>query len=241
VRGRLDRPAQAQFAAQADEALTVSPYVIVNLARAEFLDSTAIGTLIGLVKRARDAGGELWLVAVPQQIDKVLSLLRLDRFFETRPDVVAALVERREGKAAAPLTAPGPQAAAGVRAHAPSGEADGWTVITMSRRVDATAAPAMLEQGEAALAASPRLILDFSSTVFLASAGMAVMVKLNRLAREAGGEVRAVACSADVARTLKLARLDAVIALYDDVAAATKAAVEVRPELVKAAPARRPS
>jgi N-acetylglucosaminyldiphosphoundecaprenol N-acetyl-beta-D-mannosaminyltransferase len=90
----------------------------------------------------------------------------------------------------------------------------------MPRRFDAASAPQVLQQCSDALAPSGLLVLDFSSTVFLASAGMAVMVRLQRLAKERGGEVRIAGCAPDVQRTLKLTRLDTVLPLYPDVVAA---------------------
>jgi len=219
VQGRLDRGNQAGFVRQAEEALAATSYVIVDLGRAEFLDSSAIGTLVGLTKRVREAGGELWLAAVPAPIGRVLALLRLDRFFEVRPDVATALAERRGQVFRVP---PQPGGDDSVATEIGRHSEAAVNVIAMPRRLDAITTPAVLEQCIAAVARNPRLILDFSLTTFLASAGMAAMIKLNRQAREAGGELRVAGCVGDVLRTLKLTRLDTVIPLYPDIAAAMK-------------------
>ena len=229
LQGRLDRGNQAGFIRQAEEALKVSPYLIVDMVRAEFLDSSAFGTLVSLTKRAREAGGELWLAAVPPQVAKVVALLRLDRFFEIRPDVATVLAERRgkvevkaeakvEVKAEAQVEAKA-EAQVAVKAEAPGSTA---VVIAMPRRLDASTAPAMQAECAAALAPRTRLILDFSQTTFLASAGMAAMIKLHRQAQETGGDVRVACCTGDVLRTLKLTRLDAALPLFSDVDAAMK-------------------
>jgi N-acetylglucosaminyldiphosphoundecaprenol N-acetyl-beta-D-mannosaminyltransferase len=249
LRGRLDRVNQAEFVRQAEEALQLTPYIILDMTRAEFLDSTALGTLVSLTKRAREAGGELWLAAVPEQVLKVVAMIRLDRFFEIRADVAAVLAEyqRKAGRpagappaavvdavvvattTAAPISAP--DAKAGGVAPSPS-----WTprpppaadaavktvVLAMPRRLDASTAPAMQEEALAALAPHTRVILDFAQTTFLASAGMAAMILLNRRAQAAGGELRMAGCAGDVLRTLKLTRLDAALALFADVDAARK-------------------
>jgi N-acetylglucosaminyldiphosphoundecaprenol N-acetyl-beta-D-mannosaminyltransferase len=94
VQGRLERHNQASFAEKATRSLATNPYLIVNLAAAEFLDSAAIGTLVALTKQARDAGGNLWLVNVPGPIARVLTLLRLEQFFEICDDVESALALR---------------------------------------------------------------------------------------------------------------------------------------------------
>jgi N-acetylglucosaminyldiphosphoundecaprenol N-acetyl-beta-D-mannosaminyltransferase len=91
VKGHLDRSNQTRFVESATKALADHPYLIINLAQAEFLDSSVIGTLVALTKQARDAGGNLWLAAVPPAIAQVLTLLRLDQFFTVCDDVESAL------------------------------------------------------------------------------------------------------------------------------------------------------
>ncbi len=203
VRGRLDVHNWPAFAATVEEVWAQTPYLIVNLAEAAFLDSTAMGGLVALSKHARDLGGALRLAAVPPAIARVLALMRLDRFFEVCQDVESALAAHR----AAPEPAPPMQ----------QGK---WTVIRMPQRLDAATEPEMMAQCSAALAASPHLVLDFTPTFFLASAGLAALVKLSRQAREKGGELRIAGCSADCLRVIKLARLDGVLALFADVRAA---------------------
>jgi len=70
------------------------------------------------------------------------------------------------------------------------------------------------------LGRTPFLILDFAATVFLASAGLAALVKIQRLAEEQNGKVRLANCSEDVNRVIQMVRFDKVLSLYKDVAAA---------------------
>ena len=95
VKGRLDRSNQNSFAEKAYRALAEQPYLIINLAQADFLDSSAIGTLVALCKQAREKGGNLWLANLPATIQQVLSLLRLDQFFAICTTVEEALTQRR--------------------------------------------------------------------------------------------------------------------------------------------------
>lgn len=96
VKGRLDRSNQSAFAEKAYRALTEQPYLIINLAQAEFLDSSAIGTLVALCKQAREKGGNLWLTNLPTSIGQVFALLRLDQFFEICPTMEEALHHRQQ-------------------------------------------------------------------------------------------------------------------------------------------------
>jgi N-acetylglucosaminyldiphosphoundecaprenol N-acetyl-beta-D-mannosaminyltransferase len=67
------------FVDAGQQALTTTPYILVDLSKTEFLDSAAIGALVGLAKQARDAGGDLALAGVPPDIQRTFSLLKLLR------------------------------------------------------------------------------------------------------------------------------------------------------------------
>jgi len=59
------------------------PKFVVDLTRADSLDSAAIGELVGCLKRARDSGGDLKLVVRPNGIvHELLQLMHLDRVFQ---------------------------------------------------------------------------------------------------------------------------------------------------------------
>jgi N-acetylglucosaminyldiphosphoundecaprenol N-acetyl-beta-D-mannosaminyltransferase len=98
VQGRVDRSNQSAFAEKAYAALVEQPYLILNLAQTDFLDSSAIGTLVALCKQARERGGNLWLTNVPGTIRQVFSLLRLEQFFTICPTVEVALQERQASR-----------------------------------------------------------------------------------------------------------------------------------------------
>ncbi len=207
--GRLDANNATPFAENAQralDALGAQPRLIVNLARATFLDSRGLGVLVTLAKRARDANGDLYLVAVPAALAQTLKLTRLDKFFETFPTIEHALKQR--AAASEPLAAP----------NAPRGA---WLVIAAPRRLDTNTAPEFLERCLESAKANPRLTLDLTGTVFLASAGMAALLKLHKQTREAGGELRLAGCASEVARALELARLNTVLHLFPNVETAT--------------------
>ena len=74
-------------------------FLIVNLARAEYLDSTALGALVGALKRAREKGGDLHLVAPTPRIMRLLDITRLSKVFSidaTDEEAVAHLVQERK-------------------------------------------------------------------------------------------------------------------------------------------------
>jgi N-acetylglucosaminyldiphosphoundecaprenol N-acetyl-beta-D-mannosaminyltransferase len=90
VRGSVDIGNYQSFVTEAEGVLAETNCLIVSLEQAEFLDSTVIGSLIGLSKQAREAGGQLWLVKVPAFIQETIDMLSLDEYFAICPDVVTA-------------------------------------------------------------------------------------------------------------------------------------------------------
>ncbi len=70
--------------------------IVVDLSDTTFLDSTALGVLIGTVKRLRAVDGQLAIVNVEANIGKTFEITGLDQIFTILPSrdaAVAALAE----------------------------------------------------------------------------------------------------------------------------------------------------
>jgi anti-sigma B factor antagonist len=68
--------------------------IVVDLSAVTFIDSTALGVLIGGVRRLHAAGGSMALVVASRPVERVLSITGLDRVFSinaTLEDARAAL------------------------------------------------------------------------------------------------------------------------------------------------------
>lgn len=65
--------------------------LVVDLGGVDFIDSTGLGVLIGALKRVRGRDGDLRLVCGEPRILKVFEITGLDKVFEIRPDVDAAV------------------------------------------------------------------------------------------------------------------------------------------------------
>ncbi len=206
IAGKLDASNVAPFLVRAQTALQTTPRLIINLERCKFLDSRALGALVGLAKQARDAGGDMYLANVPANLAQTLSLVRLDRFFEQFATVEQAMTRDHTPRTIEPIAAP----------------QNGWHIIATPRRLDTTTASEFQERVASEMQTHPRVILDFAQTVFLASAGMAALLKLDKQAKSASGELRLVNCVEDVARTIRMTRLDTVLTILPTVADATK-------------------
>lgn len=55
------------------------PRIVVDLSGVEFMDSSGLGALVGCLKSARQAGGDLRIAAPSEQVVMVLQLSNLDR------------------------------------------------------------------------------------------------------------------------------------------------------------------
>ncbi|MBE2220080.1 MAG: WecB/TagA/CpsF family glycosyltransferase [Anaerolineae bacterium] len=229
LQGKMMVAEYEAFNQVSQEALAYTSHIIVNLARAEFLDSSMIGALIGLAKQARDAAGDVLLAAVPPTIMQTLSLLRLDQFFVIVADVNEGLAYSFGEVETAVTIQPPPTTIANNGAHqatdteAPAKALDAdWIVYQAPRRLDAITAPDLTEACCELLASNPYLILDLSETTLLASAGLASLAKINRTAAEQNGALRVTNCSEDVMRVIKMVRFDKILTLYTDVDEALK-------------------
>jgi N-acetylglucosaminyldiphosphoundecaprenol N-acetyl-beta-D-mannosaminyltransferase len=210
VSGRLTTANIKAFRELGQRALAETNRLVVNLRESEFLDSTAIGSLVGLAKQARDGGGDLVLVAVPKMILETLSVLRLDKFFEVYNNIDQALAK----ESLAVEMSMQPSKPTNSRASSK------WAVVNGPRRLDAGTVAEVKQACVDALAKNPHLILDLSDTVFLASAGLAMLASLHRDAGEKNGELRVTNCSSDVQRVIEMVRFDKVLSLYGDLASA---------------------
>ena len=65
--------------------------VVLDLTRVTFLDSTALGTIVGLLRRVREGGGELRVVLPTTAARRIFEVTSLDRALDVWPDRDAAL------------------------------------------------------------------------------------------------------------------------------------------------------
>ena len=100
VRGEIDlftAPELKQVLAESIEGGRVR--IIVDLTDTTFLDSTALGVLIGAVKRLRSRDGALAIVNVDDNIAKTFEITGLDQIFTivpTRDEAVDAVDPARD-------------------------------------------------------------------------------------------------------------------------------------------------
>ena len=65
--------------------------LIIDFSEVHMLSSRMLGTLVRLLKRARETGGRVRLCSIHRRILHILELTRLDEVFEIFPDLESAL------------------------------------------------------------------------------------------------------------------------------------------------------
>ncbi len=94
VHGDTDMHLADELAASLSEAIEASPAVLVlDLSGVTFLDSMALGVLLGSLRQLGEVGGQLRVVTSRPEIRRIFEVTLLDRLFEidsSRDEALAA-------------------------------------------------------------------------------------------------------------------------------------------------------
>ena len=103
VRGEIDLFTAPELKSALSEAIESGhTRIVVDLTDTTFLDSTALGVLIGAVKRLRSRDGRLTIVNVDDNIAKTFEITGLDQIFTirgSREEALTALDEEEASQA----------------------------------------------------------------------------------------------------------------------------------------------
>lgn len=65
--------------------------VLFNLSAMKFINSTGLGMLMTALSKTRNAGGELALCSLPEQMKKLLQMTKLETVFPVQVDEASAI------------------------------------------------------------------------------------------------------------------------------------------------------
>ena len=92
LRGRLTMVNAAALRSTVTDALAAGrTRIVLDLSDCEFMDSSGLGAVIGGLKTARQAGGDLRIASLTPQVVTVLQLTNLDRVLRPYDSVAGAL------------------------------------------------------------------------------------------------------------------------------------------------------
>ena len=95
--GDLDLATAPELRTALHEALTERTKIIVDMSELRFLDSTGLGVLVRVHKKAKAAGGLVAFTSVPGNVVKILEVTCLDRVFPVYDTVDEALADNNTG------------------------------------------------------------------------------------------------------------------------------------------------
>jgi anti-anti-sigma factor len=89
--GLLDAFSEPTFRRVIGDLIDEGPYnIILVLAQIDFIDSSGLGALVQLVKKAQSADGTLQIVTNPR-VTQTVKLVRLEKFLSLQPSIEEAL------------------------------------------------------------------------------------------------------------------------------------------------------
>lgn len=89
--GLLDAFSEPTFRKVVGKSIEEGPkHIILDLSKIDFVDSSGLGALVQLVKKAQSAEGTLQIVTNPR-VTQTVKLVRLEQFLSLQPSVEDAL------------------------------------------------------------------------------------------------------------------------------------------------------
>ncbi len=201
MQGVLSVANLSAFTIHAQRLISKANQLVVDFSKVDYIDSAAVGTLVHLTKELRAQSGELYLIAVPQKIQKTLELLHLDKYLNVQKCLEDVLYQGKNIR----RTAQNP--GSGTHQVTLIGE-QAWKVVHVPFCIDASNAAQFHEECLAVLAEPANLLLDFSNTSMVASAGLAVLADLYRKAQPSQSRFLLKGVGKDVLQILRLAKFD---------------------------------
>jgi len=67
--------------------------LVVDLSETTYMDSAGLGTLVGLLKRLKEAKGAMAIAGAAPRVQRLFEITNLNRIFSLYPDVAAAAKE----------------------------------------------------------------------------------------------------------------------------------------------------
>lgn len=196
---RLDGEAVQHGAQLWKHALEGSNSCFLDLTAVEFIDSTGIGLLIRLQKRARIEQKKLILLGAAPAVRRALELMRLQDFFTHAPNLAGAIELCSGAKTAEPVILS-------------AGPAHAMPILLWQGEVTANNADQVWERTHqhlsSASASHGALTVDLGHVSFIDSTGLAVMIRARKFAKQNSFHLTFTGLQPPVQNVLRLARME---------------------------------
>jgi N-acetylglucosaminyldiphosphoundecaprenol N-acetyl-beta-D-mannosaminyltransferase len=172
---------------------------ILDLSEVEFVDSTGVGLLIRLQKRARVEQKKLVLLSASGSVRRSLELMRLHDFFQHAPDLTDALKKTSGAKVAEPVLVQ-------------TGPVETFPVLLWQGEVTANNAEQVWERTRHHLAGASNcgaaLTVDLGHVPFIDSTGLAVMIRARKFAKQNAFQLNFTGLQPPVQNVLRVAHME---------------------------------
>lgn len=91
LRGRLDLDAENELLKSFDAWMKSKPDFVFDCTDLEFIDSSGLGILLRILKKAISAGKDIRLAAINEQVRMLLEITRADQIFRLFPTTKEAV------------------------------------------------------------------------------------------------------------------------------------------------------
>ncbi len=191
----------APFAEHAAELMERANQLVIDFSQVDYIDSAAVGTLVHLTKEMRAGGGELYLVEVPPKIQKTLELLHLEKYLNVQGRLEDILYQGKN------IRRTGHSATTDLHSMILI-DGEPWKVVHAPFCIDASNASQFRAECLTVIEEPQNLLIDFTNTTMVASAGLAVLADLHRKAQPLRRRVLLKGVGKDVLQILRLAKFD---------------------------------
>jgi N-acetylglucosaminyldiphosphoundecaprenol N-acetyl-beta-D-mannosaminyltransferase len=200
VRAPARLGAAEAHAAQAEWTRAVEAgHVFFDLSDTRFVDSSGVGTLIRLRKRARELGHHFFLVAPRAPVGAALKLMKLDEFFNVQASVAGARILMESSAGAAPVSSGVSEQELQIR----------WTgeVTTLN----AVELGAYTESELTQVSPGMSVAIDLARVTFVDSTGIGLMVRFKKNLKRQNISLKFANVSPSVRNVIRATQLEAFL------------------------------
>lgn len=87
--GRLDSSSASQFMS-GSPSFSGNGKIVIDLSEVDFIDSTGLGSLVGIARKKREQGGDVRLACLNEKLRKVFEITQAFRLFDIYDDAETA-------------------------------------------------------------------------------------------------------------------------------------------------------
>ena len=195
---RLD--AVAVQAAQSEwQRAMESGHVMFDLSETTFTDSTGVGVLIRLRKRARELGRQFILIAPRPPVQDALKLMKLDEFFTVQASLAGARILMESSAGATPVSSGASGKVLSIRW---AGEITTLNAVELGAHTESE-----LSQ----ITPDMSVVIDLARVTFVDSTGIGLMVRFKKNLKRRNVNLTFTNVSASVRNVIRVTQLEAFL------------------------------